>query len=79
MQQAALAFVYQTLSALTAASMKLIRIGQNACQQILRKALEAISEKIEDSLNLTNYGWFNPLIEISSLRHAKSHARLFIS
>ena len=37
---AARAFAYQTVAGLTAASMKLIRIGQTACQQILRRILD---------------------------------------
>lgn len=76
---AARAFAYQTIAGLVSASMKLIRIGQNACQQILRRMLTALSADIDSSLVTEPDGWFNPLLEIASLRHARSHARLFIS
>jgi urease accessory protein len=77
--QAARAFAFQSIAGLTAASMKLIRIGQSACQQILRRSLENLGESLDASLSREPDGWFNPLLEISSLRHARSHARLFIS
>jgi urease accessory protein len=77
--QAARAFAFQSIAGLTAASMKLIRIGQSACQQILRRSLENLGESLDSSLSREPDGWFNPLLEISSLRHARSHARLFIS
>ncbi len=77
--EAARAFAYQTIAGLTAASMKLIRIGQTACQTILRRTLDLLGERIDASLPVPHDGWFNPLLEIASLRHARSHARLFIS
>jgi urease accessory protein len=77
--QAARAFAYQMIAGLTAASMKLIRIGQNACQHILRRTLETLGAEIDAALTREPDGWFNPLLEIASLRHARSHARLFIS
>lgn len=77
--QAARAFAYQITAGLTAASMKLMRIGQTNCQQILRRSLVSLSDQIDDSLSQPVDGWFNPLLEIASLRHARAHARLFIS
>lgn len=77
--QAARAFAFQSIAGLTAASMKLMRIGQTSCQQILRRTLAALGEKIADSLSQPVDGWFNPLLEIASLRHARAHSRLFIS
>jgi urease accessory protein len=76
---AARAFAYQMIAGLTAASMKLIRIGQTACQRILRRTLELLGRRIDAALSAVPDGWFNPLLEIASLRHARSHARLFIS
>lgn len=73
------AFAYQTISGFTAASMKLIRIGQNSCQKLLRHTLDLIDREIDAALVREADGWFNPLLEIASLRHARSHARLFIS
>lgn len=77
--QAARAFAFQAIAGLTAASMKLIRIGQSACQQILRRSLAKLSADLDTSLSREPDGWFNPLLEIASLRHSRSHARLFIS
>ena len=77
--QAARAFAFQSIAGLTAASMKLIRIGQSACQQILRRSLENLGESLDASLSREPDGWFNPLLEIASLRHARCPCRLFIS
>jgi urease accessory protein len=77
--QAARAFAFQSIASLTAASLKLIRIGNTACQQILRRLLAQIGPQIDSALTRQPCGWFNPLLEISSLRHARAHARLFIS
>ena len=77
--QAARAFAFQSLAGLTAASMKLIRIGQTACQHILRRILTKLGHQLDAAVTREPDGWFNPLLEIASLRHARSHARLFIS
>ena len=77
--QAARAFGFQSIACLTAASMKLMRIGQTACQKISRETLAKLGEKIDASLSQPPDGWFNPLIEIASLRHARANHRLFIS
>ena len=77
--QAARAFAFQTIAGVTAASMKLMRIGQTSCQQIARRTLIKLGQKIDTALCQEPDGWFNPLLEIASLRHARAHARLFIS
>lgn len=77
--QAARAFAFQAIVSLTAASMKLMRIGQTAVQKIARNTLAGLGEKIDASLSQPADGWFNPLLEIASLRHARAHSRLFIS
>ncbi len=77
--QAARAFAFQTIAGLTAASMKLMRIGQTSCQQIVRRTLVKLGGQIDDSLSQPVDGWFNPLVEIASLRHARANQRLFIS
>jgi urease accessory protein len=76
--QAARAFAFQTVASLTAASMKLMRIGQTSCQQISRRTLVRLGEKIDAALSRDADGWFNPL-QIASLRHARANHRLFIS
>jgi len=78
-EQAARAFGFQTVASLTAASMKLMRIGQTAVQKISRNTLAKLGEKIDASLTQPADGWFNPLLEIASLRHARANHRLFIS
>ena len=78
-EQAARAFAFQAVAGLTAASMKLMRIGQTSCQLIARRTLARVGEKIDESLSQPVDGWFNPLIEIASLRHARANHRLFIS
>lgn len=77
--QAARAFGFQSVASITAASMKLMRIGQTAVQKISRNTLLVLGAEIDASLSRPADGWFNPLLEISSLRHARSNARLFIS
>ena len=77
--QAARAFAFQSIAGLTAASMKLMRIGQTSCQLIARRTLALLGEEIDDSLSQPVDGWFNPLVEIASLRHARANHRLFIS
>lgn len=77
--QAARAIAFQAIAGQTAASMKLIRIGHGACQRILRRVLASLGGQLDAALTRQPDGWFNPLLEIASLRHARAHARLFIS
>jgi urease accessory protein len=78
---ALVAYFYQSLAAICAAALKLIRIGQEGCQRVLREAASAADEAMSASLEVprTSAGWFNPLLEISSLRHERAGERLFIS
>jgi len=76
---AARAFAFQTITGFTAASMKLLRIGQTACQAMARRTLDRLGKDLDASLTRPHDGWFNPLLEIASLRHARADARLFIS
>ena len=78
-RDAARAFAFQAIVAGTAASMKLMRIGQIACQSILHRVLNALDPEVDASLEKDVDGFFNPLLEIASLKHAHSHERLFIS
>ncbi|MES2476333.1 MAG: urease accessory UreF family protein [Verrucomicrobiota bacterium] len=77
--QAGRAIAFQAVSSLTAASMKLMRIGQTSCQLIARRTLDALGGEIDAALSQPVDGWFNPLLEIASLRHARANHRLFIS
>ena len=72
---------YQSLAAVCAAAMKLIRIGQDGCQRSLRAASAHADAAVRDSLSVAraDAGWFNPLLEIASMRHERAEERLFIS
>lgn len=76
---AARAFAFQTVNGFATAAMKLIRLGQSACQAIVLRTLEGLAADLDDLLVRPADGSFNPLLEIASLRHARAHARLFIS
>jgi urease accessory protein len=74
-------YLYQSLAAICSAAMKLIRIGQDGCQRALRQAASLTEETITAALQVRREtaGWFNPVLEIASLRHARADERLFIS
>ena len=80
--EAALSSVcYAALSGSIAASMKLLRLGQNGAQSLLTELLESAPPTIEAALavSLQEIGWFNPWLDIASARHETAAARLFIS
>jgi urease accessory protein len=75
------AYVYQAVSGACSASLKLIRIGQEGCQRVLRRALEAAPDIIarSKSVERDQAGFFDPLLEIAAMRHEFANERLFIS
>jgi urease accessory protein len=75
------AYFYQSLAAICAAALKLIRIGQDGCQRVLRAACADAGEVVQRSLTVAreDAGWFNPLLEIAAMRHERADERLFIS
>ncbi len=75
------AYFYQSLAAVCAAALKLIRIGQEGCQRALAEALQLAEETVTRSLAIRREaaGWFNPLLEIAAMRHEFAGERLFIS
>lgn len=75
------AFALQTVNGYAVSAMKLIRLGQERCQLLIRGALAELAPRLRDlaSAPPTRLGWFNPLLEIASLRHARARERLFIS
>jgi urease accessory protein len=80
--EAALAtYFYQALAAVCAAALKLIRIGQDGVQRALRAACSEAEATVRASLAVPRgeAGWFAPMLEIASLRHARAAERLFIS
>ncbi|MEZ0273346.1 MAG: urease accessory protein UreF [Roseimicrobium sp.] len=79
---AACAYAQQTLSGYAISAMKLVRMGQERCQTMIRGAITAIAPHLESSVESKEerrIGWFNPLMEIASMRHARAQERLFIS
>jgi urease accessory protein len=74
-------YFYQSLAAICAAALKLIRIGQDGIQRTLRTACSVAPAIVQSSLAVTreNAGWFNPLLEIAAMRHERADERLFIS
>ncbi len=75
------AYTYQTVSGICSASLKLLRIGQEGCQRVLRRALEAVPEIVTHSQTVRREpaGFFDPLLEIAAMRHEFANERLFIS
>ena len=61
--------------------MKLMRLGQEKCQGIIRRSVVELVPQLPDAcpVPLEQAGWFNPLLEIASMRHARAAERLFIS
>ena len=75
------AWSFQALSSLCLTAPKLLRIGQGAVQRLLAEALAGLESNIERSRHVSSedLGWFDPALEIASMRHEIAHERLFIS
>ncbi|MFT3830381.1 MAG: urease accessory UreF family protein [Opitutaceae bacterium] len=75
------AILYGSLSALVAAAVKLLRLGQNASHTLLADALAAGQTEIAAAPGrpLDTLGTFNPWWDIASARHETADFRLFIS
>jgi urease accessory protein len=75
------AVLYGALSALVAAAVKLLRLGQNASHTLLAEALAAGETEIAAAPGhtLDELGTFNPWWDIASARHETADFRLFIS
>jgi urease accessory protein len=74
-------WAFQSLSAVCLAAPKLLRIGQNAAQQVLTASLLNMEANVEKSLAISrdDLGWFDPVAEIASMQHEIAYERLFIS
>jgi urease accessory protein len=81
LEAALMTYLYQTLSSYCVAALKLLRIGQEACQRVLAACLEKAPSVLRDSLEVPRpgAGCFNPLLEIAAMRHQTAFERLFIS
>jgi urease accessory protein len=76
-------WIYQGVSNFASASVKLLRLGEVACQRVILRSLESDSFKKTISkafsVKRNEAGWFNPLLDIASCRHELAFSRLFIS
>jgi urease accessory protein len=81
LEAALLVYGYQTLAGACMAALKLIRIGQDGCQRVLTNALQALPNAVSLSyfVEREDAGYFSPLLEIATMRHAFANERLFIS
>lgn len=73
--------MYSSLGGLLAASMKILRIGQNASQTLLTEALAQAPAIIAaaSAVPVEEIGWFNPWLDIAAARHETADGRMFIS
>ena len=69
---------YQSLAAVINASLKILRMGQDAGQKLLAGWLGETDGVVAASLGVEecNIGWYQPMLEIASARSSSSHARL---
>ena len=81
LEVALMTYLYQSLSSYCVAALKLLRIGQEGCQRALQAALLRAEDAVQESLEIPRdrAGWFNPLLEIASMRHETAFERMFIS
>ena len=81
LETTAWSLAFQTYSALTQASLKLLPLGPQATQRLLTLALREIAPKIGKTLTLSpeEVGTFNPVWDIAACAHERAPARLFLS
>ncbi len=83
LRSAMIAWIYQTVSNFCSASVKLLRLGEVACQQIICNCInkEKVHAIIKGALKVKRgtAGYFNPIWDIASARHEVAFSRLFIS
>ena len=75
------AYYYHCVSCICTAAPKLIRIGQEGTQRVLGACLAETGGQIAQALTIPReaIGWFDPLLDIASMRHETADERLFIS
>ena len=78
-----IAWVYQTISNFCSAAVKLLRLGELACQKIIHRCIsgEKVQRLLSNSLSVKreDAGFFNPMLDLASARHELAFSRLFIS
>lgn len=80
-ESALAAFFYQTVSSFCGAAPKLLRIGQEAAQRVLTAVLSEAPSVVHAALQtpLEDVGFFDPVLDLASMRHELAGERLFIS
>ncbi len=75
------AYFYGSVAGVCTAAPKLLRIGSDGCQRVLAAAGREAETAVARSLEVPreDAGWFDPLLEIASMRHERAGERLFIS
>jgi urease accessory protein len=75
------AYFYHSVSCLCTAAPKLIRIGQEGTQRVLTACLGEAKRCVACALEVPRdqIGWFDPVLDIASMRHEIACERLFIS
>jgi urease accessory protein len=80
---AMIGWIYQSISNFCSASIKLLRLGELACQKIIHRCInkERVQGILDRSLrvNHESAGFFNPVLDLASARHELAFSRLFIS
>ena len=78
-----IAWVYQAISNFCSAAVKLLRLGELACQKIIHRCIsgEKVQRLLSNSLRVKreDAGFFNPMLDLASARHELAFSRLFIS
>jgi urease accessory protein len=79
--QSIMAYTYQSIVGILAASTKLIRIGPTEIQHILKRNESSINSALLASEMITEneIGWFTPMLDITGACHENAYTRLFIS
>jgi urease accessory protein len=72
---------YQATSGQCMAAPKLLRLGQEAAQRALAATLALLPAAVETArqIPLDEIGWFDPALDLASMRHELANERLFIS
>lgn len=75
------AYFYQSISCFCTAAPKLIRLGQEGVQRVLTACLAKTESALEQAERVPRdrIGWFDPVLDIASMRHEIADERLFIS
>jgi len=75
------AFFYQAVAPFCGAAPKLLRIGQEAAQRVLTAVLSEAASVVQAALKipLEDAGFFDPVLDLASMRHELAGERLFIS